>query len=267
VRVLVTGGRGFVAGEVAAAARDAGWAVEAPSRQELDVTDAAAVAAAVHGLQPDVVVHTAYRERDPGLREVTVGGTASVAAACAMAGVRMVHVSSDMVFDGRTEPWAEADERCPLTAYGRAKADAEAAVERAMAGSGLMACIVRTSLVLAGPDLPPGRHERAVLDVLDGRADMVFFTDEIRRPVLVRDLATAVVRVAAMEAPPPVVHVAGPAVMSRIDLARLVAAWHQWDASALRSAPTASVRLAEPRPGRVVLDIGLAVRLGLVREG
>jgi dTDP-4-dehydrorhamnose reductase len=213
-----------------------------------------------------VVVHTAYRERDPGLREVTVDGTAIVAAACATAGARLVHVSSDMVFDGRTEPWSEADTRCPLTAYGKAKADAEVAVEQAVA-SGLSACIVRTSLVLAGPGRAPGRHERAVLDVLDGRADMVFFTDEIRRPVLVRTLAEAVVGVAAMDSSPPVVHVAGPEVMSRIELARAVAAWHHRDPSPLRSAPTASIRLAEPRPGCVVLDVALAVRLGLVPEG
>lgn len=267
VRMLVTGGRGFVAGEVATVAGAAGWTVDAPGRQDLDITDAGAVRAALQRFRPDVVVHTGYRERDPGLREVTVGGTASVAAACAPVGARMVHLSSDMVFDGRAEPWTEVDARCPITAYGRAKADAETAVEDAVAGSGLSACIVRTSLVLAGPGREPGRHERAVLDVLDGRADMVFFTDEIRRPVLVRDLAEAIVGVSAMRSPPQIVHVAGSSESSRIELARTVAAWHERDPSSLRSAPTASVQLAEPRPGRVVLDIALAIRLGLVAAG
>lgn len=265
MHVLVTGGRGFVAGAVARAALARRHEVVAPGRDTLDVTDPVAVRAVLAHHRPHAVVHTAYREHGPDLEAVTVGGTDVVAAACAAADVPLVHLSSDLVFPGREAPYAEHDERRPLTRYGRAKAAAEDAVSAA----GGRACIVRTSLVLAGPGAPPGRHERLVLDVLDGRSPVRFFVDEVRRPVLVDVLARAVVALAEAADPPPVVHVAGPVAQSRLDLAVQVAGWSGRAHEPLPSASLAEVAasLPEPRPGRVVLDCTLATALGLLAQG
>ena len=76
---------------------------------QLDVRDAEAVAQAVDG--HDAVIHTAYVQEDIG---VIVDGTAFVAAACAAAGARLVHVSTDVVFDGALgRPYREDDEPEP----------------------------------------------------------------------------------------------------------------------------------------------------------
>ena len=83
-------------------------------------------------LRPDVVIHTAYRQDGEGAREIVVDGSENVATAATAVGARLVHISTDVVFDGRKGgPYVEDDPPCPCTEYGRAKADAEARVAAA----------------------------------------------------------------------------------------------------------------------------------------
>ncbi len=256
VRVLVTGASGFVGGAVAAAAAGAGhevtgWGFTREGRwPSVDVTDRAAVLASVRAARPRVVVHAAYAEHGPGLRPVTVDGTRHVAEACAAAGVRLVLVSTDVVFDGLLgRRYTERDPRSPVTAYGQAKADAEDAV---VAEMGDHALVVRTSLVI-GVD-PPARHERSVLAVLgDPVSDFAFFTDEIRCPIAVADLARGLTELAVHpDAPVGVAHLAGPEAVSRAGLAELVARRHGFDPATLRTCR--SVDEPTRRPLDVQLD-------------
>jgi dTDP-4-dehydrorhamnose reductase len=211
VRLWVTGASGFVGSELVARARALGWEVDAT---RVDVRDAGAVAAHLDRVRPDVVVNTAYRQGGPDEWTTNVDGAENVARACRAAGVRLVHVSTDVVFDGRKgAPYTEEDEPSPITDYGRAKAEAE----RRVAAVNPDALLVRTSLVCAGPGREPGRHERAALD-----GGGTFYTDEIRSPVALADLADALLELAQTEARGPL-HVAGADAVSRHELATLVA--------------------------------------------
>jgi len=104
---LLTGGSGRLGSELRALLPDA----LAPTRAELDVTDAASVRAALKRWRPAVVVHAAAftdvpaaeRERDACWR-VNVLGARHVATACAEIGAVLVHVSTDYVFWGDTDP-------------------------------------------------------------------------------------------------------------------------------------------------------------------
>jgi dTDP-4-dehydrorhamnose reductase len=125
--------------------------------------------------------------------------------AAAARGARLVHVSTDLVFDGEHAPYAEDDEARPVSDYGRAKLEAERFVD------GL---VVRTSLLYG----KPGPQE-----ALAARDDVVFHEDEIRCPTHVSDLAAALVELAALEVTG-VLHVAGPDAVSRLELARLLGA-------------------------------------------
>ena len=263
-RLLVTGGSGHLGGEVVRRARDAGWDVvgtsfRTPGAVRLDVRDAAAVEALVVEVAPDCVIHTAYLQDGPDAWATNVTGSANVAAAAAGRGARLIHLSTDLVFDGRAGPYAEEDAVNPLLDYARSKA----AGERAVAERHPQATIVRTSLIYGGEGL--SGHERRILDVVDGRTDLAFFTDELRCPTAVGDLASALLELARDTVAGPL-HVAGPDAVSRYEFARMVAARHGRDAGALRS------RRADPgRPLRVVLDSGraralVATRLRGVRE-
>jgi dTDP-4-dehydrorhamnose reductase len=121
-RWLVTGAGGMLGRDLVAVLADRGARYTAASRAELDVTDADAVAAAVAG--HDVVVHAAAwtnvdgAEADEAAATAVNGaGTRNVAAACAAAGARLLHVSTDYVFPGdAVSPYPEDAPTRPVNA-------------------------------------------------------------------------------------------------------------------------------------------------------
>jgi dTDP-4-dehydrorhamnose reductase len=118
------------------------------------------------------------------------------------------------VFDGRAgRPYTEDDPVSPVSDYGRAKAEAERLVAEADPG----AVMVRTSLIYGGPGRPPSKHEHAATDPSAG-----LFTDELRCPVQVDDLAAALLELCRSDIAGPL-HVTGPDAVSRWEFAGLVA--------------------------------------------
>lgn len=276
-RLLVTGGSGFLGRHLVTRAVDAGWQVVATVHRHrpdgldpraswavLDLRDPDSVTAMVADARPDAVINTAYVQAGPDLDAITHRGAACVAAAAGATGAALVQLSTDVVFDGRRLApgrYTEADPVAPRHDYGRAKAAAESAVARAHPDP----LVVRTSLLYAGPGRAPGAHEQVVLDTLTGRADWRFHTDEWRCPVVVDDLAAALVELIGREsAGAPgglrcsggarVIHLAGPEGVTRSRFAQLVAVAHGFDPAAV---PTAPLRDAS-RPANVMLDSSLA---------
>jgi dTDP-4-dehydrorhamnose reductase len=259
VRVLVTGATGYLGRELAARAAAAGWEVAGTRLRQpghwpvLDVCDREAVARLVETARPGAVIHTAYLQGGERMQEVNVEGSANVAAAARAAGARLVHLSTDVVFDGEKRgAYDEHDRPAPVTAYGQSKLEAELRVVSALPE----ALIVRTSLIYGGA--LPGPHERMVLDALDGRADTGFFVDEVRCPVAVGDLAEALLELAAGELAGPL-HVAGAEAVSRHAFAVLLARAAGRDPSALRTARSADAAVRRPR--NCALDCSRASRL------
>jgi dTDP-4-dehydrorhamnose reductase len=204
VTLLVLGGSGYLGSELL---RRCAGAVGVSSA-DVDIRDGAAVATLLRELRPRAVVNTAYRRDD---RTTTFDGAVLVARAVAASGARLVHVSTDLVFDGeKGSPYVEEDEPAPLSDYGRAKADAERSVLEACPA----AAVVRTSLLYGGAE--PGPQERLAAD-----PSAAFFTDEVRCPIQVGDLADALVELAATDYAG-LLHVAGADRLSRHEFAELL---------------------------------------------
>jgi dTDP-4-dehydrorhamnose reductase len=271
--LLVTGGTGYLgtellrraAGQRLAATHLASEPQPAPDVDwlRLDVRDTAAVRAALGRLRPAAVIHTAYRQKGEGARATNVGGAAAVASAAATVGARLVHVSTDVLFDGsKRGAYTEEDLPAPITDYGRTKAEAERAVLAAHAG----ALVVRTSLIYGGR--APSRHERLACEAARGRADVTFFEDELRSPVVVADLAAALLELADRDERG-ILHVAGPDTVSRYDFAVLLAKAHGLSGERIRRGSLAASGLE--RPANCALDssrarVLLTSRLRGVRE-
>jgi dTDP-4-dehydrorhamnose reductase len=247
--MFITGLAGYLGSEIGRLAPSAGWEVAGISGSaQLDVRDAGAMRAAVDAASPDVVVHTAYRMDDAS---VNVDGTRAVGAAATAAGARLVHLSSDLVFAGRSaRALTELDAPEPVTDYGASKLEAERVCPPG-------ALVVRTSLLYGGEQ--PSTHELMAIEAADGQRDMAFFTDEVRCPIAVGDLAAAIIELAGIEIAGPV-HVAGADALTRLDFARLVVARHGRDPDALRGGVG-----GPERPKHIALDSSRAQALLRVR--
>ncbi|WP_420125711.1 SDR family oxidoreductase [Longimicrobium sp.] len=254
MRVLITGGGGLLGGELIRQA-PSGIDVHATRRTSpvqgaishaVELSDGDAVEALWMRVRPDFVIHTAYTQAE-GERDVW-RATESVVRACRASGAALVYMSTDALLDGESSPYAESAEPAPVHEYGRWKARAELHVRAEMPE----AAVIRTSLIVRAQ--PPDRNSAWVVDAMRRGDPVRLFTDELRCPVAVEDLAAQLWEVALL--PPErragVWHLAGPEVVSRYALGVLLALWHGLDPSAIIPALSASAPAPRPRDLRLL---------------
>jgi dTDP-4-dehydrorhamnose reductase len=233
--------------------------------RELDVTDPDALAKAIAGatgVPPDVVVNAAAfthvdrceREPEEAMR-VNALAPGLVATACARAGARLVHVSTDYVFDGEGDrPYREDDATGPRSVYGRTKLAGEEAV-RAVAPDSL---ILRTSWVY-------GRGRNFVASILaqaQRGGPLRVVEDQRGCPTSARSLAEGL-RALVERGASGLYHLAGAGESTWWELARVAL-----DLTGRREVPVARIRTEEleldaPRPRYSVLDCGKAAAAGV----
>jgi len=244
-RIAVTGAPGMLGRDVVAAAAARGWAVVALGRGDGDVTDARAIGAAIAAARPDAVVNCAAwtdvdgaEADEAGAHAVNATGAANVAAAAAATGARLVHVSTDYVFDGeKGAPYVEDDPTGPAGAYGRSKLAGEEAVAAACADH----VVARTAWLFGAGG---GNFVATMLRLGAERDDVAVVTDQIGSPTWTGHLAPALLDLAAGDVRG-VVHVAGGGHCSWHDLT--VAAYAH---AGLRTPVRRTTAAAFPRPAR-----------------
>lgn len=149
--ILLFGGGGQLGQELTRASAASAVPLVALSHAQADITDRLAVGDAIKRHHPLLVVNAAsYTKVDLAETEIEAArqanevGPATIGAACAAAGVPLIHISTDYVFDGRNpDPYVEGDPIAPINTYGQSKA----AGERAVRESTPLHVIIRTSWI------------------------------------------------------------------------------------------------------------------------
>jgi dTDP-4-dehydrorhamnose reductase len=223
-RIVITGAGGQVGRFLAAEAGRQGLDVLALTSAQWDITDADAAERIV--APGDVVVNCAAytavdaAEGDPGrAHAVNAAGPGVVARACATAGARMIHISTDYVFsgsfDGTPRPYDVDDATGPLSVYGKTKLAGERAVHAALPD----AHVVRTAWVYTGDGSDfVGTMRR--LAAGGEPVDMV--VDQIGSPTYVADLVSALLEITGRPTAPRLLHIANDGTASRFEQARAV---------------------------------------------
>lgn len=195
--ILIFGGNGQLGQELMRAAATRAISVRSLSRVDADIGDSAAVTAALSHGKPALVVNAAaYTKVD--LAETNVEdarrdneiGPAVLAGACAVAGVPMVQISTDYVFDGTmTGAYRESDPICPINVYGRTKAAGEDAVRHILKRH----VIMRTAWLYS-----EFGHNflKTILRLATTRDELRIVSDQHGSPTSAREVAEAILNVA-----------------------------------------------------------------------
>ncbi|MGW9182100.1 dTDP-4-dehydrorhamnose reductase [Agromyces sp. NPDC055661] len=251
MRYLITGASGMLGRDLQAAL--AGREVTALGRADLDVTDAAAVAAAVRG--HDVVLNcAAYTKVDDAETHeaeayaANATGPANLAAACADLGARLVTISTDYVFDGRaTTPYAENLPRDPINAYGRTKAAGE---ELALEAHPEGTYVVRTAWLYGehGPNFA-----RTMLQLAASRDTWSVVDDQLGQPTWTADLAAQLVAMLDADAPAGIYHGTNSGEATWFEFARAVLEDSGLDPERITPTDSSAFVRPAPRPSYSVL--------------
>ena len=272
MRVLVTGAGGLLGGRIAALLHQEGFDVLAAHRRtppapgprhvaiELQQTDA--LERLLDAERPDAIVHAAAIGRVGECQDGPAGAAAvnaalpgTVARACRERGMRLVALSTDMVFAGDRAPLREDDATGPLSVYGRTKREGERAVLEALP----TAAVARVALVCGRGHGPRGTSSESVVWSLCAGRPATLFTDEYRTPVDPESVADAVARL-VRRGDAGLFHLGGAERVSRYELGARVARRLGLDASLLVASRQDDQRAREPRPKDVSLDSGRARR-------
>lgn len=266
-RVAVIGSSGQLGSDLVEAF--AGEDVHGLDHQQLEIRDPAAVDAVLQRLRPAIVVNTAAVHNVPRCETDPADAFAAnaiapghLARACAAVGARLVHVSTDYVFDGaKHAPYVESDRPNPLNVYGNSKLAGEYAVLNADGGHQ----VVRSSgLYGVRPCRAKGGNFIDTMFRLAGERDEVrVVNDEVLTPTFTADLA-AQIRVVALEGAPGLYHATNQGSCSWFEFAQLI-----FELGRLRT-PLLSTSVAEfaapvKRPFYSVLDNAALRAAGLDR--
>lgn len=210
MQIVVTGAAGMLGRRVVRDAVARGWSVSALTRQDADLADIDRTHAAITDRAPDAIVNcAAYTDVDgaesdePAALRGNRDTAHNVAEVAGAIGARLVHVSTDYVFDGTLtgRPYVESDPTCPLGAYGASKL----AGEEAVAASCTDHAIVRTAWVFGAGGT---NFCETMLRAAQTRDRVAVVTDQVGSPTWTGHLSPALLDLAAT-GKTGVLHVAG----------------------------------------------------------
>jgi dTDP-4-dehydrorhamnose reductase len=228
--------------------------------ERLDISRREEVAEFIKKSGPDAVIHTAAMRNDAAEKDheggyrINVEGSRNVARACKETGAFMVHVSTDLIFDGNRGNYIEADPPSPVSYYGETKAAAEREVREALP----LACIARTSLVF-GWDSRRGNFTTTVIKNLKEGKPFEVVSDQHVTPSYVSNVAEMLVEMCERRLDG-IFNVAGATRLTRYEFALEIADVFSLDRRLLKPVSMDQVNWGTKRGRDCSLDVSLITK-------
>jgi dTDP-4-dehydrorhamnose reductase len=242
--------------------------------RHLDITHRNSAMKLVDDFLPEVIINTAaitnvdLCETERALAwKVNVVGVENLVHAARMVGAKIIHFSTDYVFDGKSGPYAENDRVNPMSYYGRTKL----ASENVLRTSEIPHTIIRTMILYGIGKLIKDNFALWLVNNLKENKQVRVVDDQIGNPTLVDDLAFAVLKVVEFDKNG-LYHIAGNDLVSRYDFAIALAKKFKFDKNLIIPIKTAILKQPAPRPmksGFIILkaETELSIKMSGVEQG
>ncbi len=268
-KLLIIGGSGFLGGHLADMA-PCQWDTFAsfyttPIKKNrrfktirLDIRSKEDVETVIFQISPRVIINTAavpdiYKceTKDALAWGVNFTGAENIADAAEKTGARLIHISTDLVFDGIKGNYSEEDIPKPISIYGKSKLAADDYIK----SSNSNYFIIRPSLIYGWPLNSSSSFFENLLKRIQHGQTYRGFTDEFRNPIYVKELGAVILRMARANTSNEVFHVSGPEKMSRYDFATRACTAFDLETALVLPAKTDNYPLGHLRPRDCSMDI------------
>ena len=275
MKILITGGSGFLGGNIIREADPNTEIISIDARAQkysrknlqsevIDLTDIPGLIQILEKYSPDAIIHTAaisdidYCEAHQDIaEEVNINVVIAIADYCKKHEIKMIHFSSDSVFDGKKGNYIEEDKPMPLHYYGRTKAAGEQIVSEGLDRWN----IIRPSLIMGLPVEDSGNSFlwKMIKELKTGNT-VSFPAEEIRTPVDAVTLSRAVLELTESDING-FFHLSGNTVVNRYEMALRICQFLKYDQNLVESKKPAVSSGRAPRPADVTLDNSKAKKI------
>ncbi len=261
-RLLIIGGSGFLGGNLVSLASEFAQTYftyhcsPCPTNRSdvatcMDITDKAETERLVRKISPTVIIHAAAltdsgfcEEHQQAAWEINVDGVRNVAHAAEQVGARLIHTSTDMVFDGSRSYYSERDIPKPVHFYGKTKLMGEQILQSLSSNY----CIARIALVYGRSANQSKCFTEAIIEKLKLGEKVRLFVDEFRTPVYAKNVCEILLELAEKDDLQGIYHLAGPERLSRFEFGVRLAASFGLDRDLLVPVTVDSVAFGYDRP-------------------
>jgi len=242
--------------------------------RQVDLSKRKDVRKVIEEFEPEIIINTAAitdvdlceKERELAW-QVNVNGVENLAYTAKLVGAKIIHLSTDYVFDGKNGPYSELDRPNPLSYYGRTKL----ASENILLTSGVNYTIIRTMVLYGiGINVKPNFALWVYKNLKENKPIRVV-DDQIGNPTLVDDLAFAILKIIELDKSG-LYHIAGNDIVSRYDFAVTLADVFQFDKKLITSVKSSIFKQPAPRPlksGFIILkaQTELGIKMSGIKQG
>lgn len=218
--------------------------------EKLNIVNEQRVFEIIKQRKPQIVVNcAAYTDVDGAERDrktawdVNAGGVQHIVSALSKNGGKLIHISTDYVFDGSAGPYAEDEPPKPVNYYGQTKLDSENLIK----DSQIPWTIIRTNVLFGNTKLQKASFVRWVVDKLSRFETISIVNDQFGNPTWSYGLAQAINRIIEIDARG-LYHYAGKDYINRFEFALKIAGIFGLDPTLIRTTTTSALNQLASRP-------------------